>query len=72
MPEFWGKGYAYESASAVLAYGKNTIKLPRIVAIVNPANQGSIRVIEKLGLRFEKMMRLAKDKPEVKLFGIDF
>ncbi|MQR01614.1 GNAT family N-acetyltransferase [Glaciimonas soli] len=72
MPEFWGKGYAYESASAVLAYGKNTLKLPRIVAITNPANHASIKVVEKIGLKFEKMVRLAEDKPEINLYSIDF
>jgi RimJ/RimL family protein N-acetyltransferase len=68
LPKFWGKGYAYEAASAVLAYGKSAIGLKRIVAITSPANQSSIKLLEKLGLRFEEMVSMgANDK--VKLFA---
>ena len=49
-------------------YAKDTIGLKRIVAIVDPANQGSIRVLEKIGLRYEKMVRLSEDDIELKLF----
>ena len=69
LPRFWSKGYAVESAKAVKEYGKNTIGLKRIVAIVDPENEGSIRVLEKIGLQFEKMVRLSEDDIELKLFG---
>jgi ribosomal-protein-alanine N-acetyltransferase len=69
LPKFWSKGYAIESAQAVKEYAKNTIGLNRIVAIVDPENQGSIRVLEKIGLQFEKMIRLSADDIELKLFG---
>ena len=69
LPRFWSKGYAVESAQAVKEYAKNTIGLKRIVAIVDPENQGSIRVLEKIGLQFEKMVRLSEDDIDLKLFG---
>jgi RimJ/RimL family protein N-acetyltransferase len=69
LPRFWSKGYAVESAKAVKEYGKNTVGLKRIVAIVDPENEGSIRVLEKIGLQFEKMVRLSEDDIELKLFG---
>lgn len=72
LPAFWGKGYAVESARAVKAYAQETIGLKRLVAITDPANEGSIRVLEKIGLRFEKMVRLSEDDIELKLFAIDF
>jgi RimJ/RimL family protein N-acetyltransferase len=72
LPKFWSKGYAVESALAVKAYAKDVIGLKRIVAITDPANEGSIRVLEKIGLRFEKMVRLAEDDMELKLFAVDF
>src|SRR4051794_18702973 len=53
LPEFRGKGYAYEASSAVMAYAKSAFGLNRIVAITNPDNYSSIKVLEKLGLRFE-------------------
>ena len=58
--------------SAVKAYAKDVIGLKRLVAITDPANEGSIRVLEKIGLRFEKMVRLSEDDIELKLFAVDF
>jgi RimJ/RimL family protein N-acetyltransferase len=69
LPPYWSKGYAYEAASAVMADGLNRLGLKRIVAIVSPDNQGSIRVLEKLGLRFERMIRLPDDTEDIKLFS---
>ena len=69
LPKFWSKGYAVEAARAVKEYAKNAIGLNRIVAIVDPENEGSIRVLEKIGLQFEKMIRLSEDDIELKLFG---
>ena len=69
LPKFWSKGYAVESAQAVKEYAKNTIGLDRLVAIVDPENEGSIRVLEKIGLQFEKMVRLSEDDIDLKLFG---
>ncbi|MBD2460707.1 GNAT family N-acetyltransferase [Oscillatoria sp. FACHB-1407] len=54
-PDYWGKGLAIEAAQAVMAYGFEQLNLPRIVAIAQPENQRSIRVMEKLGMQFEKM-----------------
>ena len=69
LPQFRLQGYAFESASAVLAFGREVVGLNRIVAITNPDNAGSIRVLEKLGLKFERMIKLSEDAPEIKLFG---
>jgi RimJ/RimL family protein N-acetyltransferase len=69
LPKFWSKGYAVEAARAVKEYAKNAIGLNRIVAIVDPENEGSTRVLEKIGLQFEKMIRLSEDDIELKLFG---
>jgi [ribosomal protein S5]-alanine N-acetyltransferase len=63
------KGYAAESASAVLLHARQVLRLQRIVAITSPENWGSIAVLEKIGLRFERMIRLADQGPELKLFG---
>lgn len=52
LPEHWGKGYATEAATASLAFGFGTIGLDRIIALVLPENAASIRVIEKIGMRF--------------------
>jgi RimJ/RimL family protein N-acetyltransferase len=72
LPKFWAKGYAYEAAAAVLAYGKTALGLNRIVAITSPDNHASARLLEKLGLRFERTIRLSKDAEEVRLFVSEF
>jgi len=71
LPKFWSKGYAVEAARATKAYAKDVVGLNRLVAIVDPANEGSIRVLEKIGLRYEKMVRLSADDIELKLFGAE-
>jgi RimJ/RimL family protein N-acetyltransferase len=69
LSRHWFKGYAVESASAVMCYGKRQLKLPRIVAITSPDNAGSIAVLEKIGLRFLRSIRLTATSAELKLFG---
>lgn len=71
FPQFWGKGYAFEAASAVLAFGRSVLGLRRIVAVTTHDNHDSIRVLEKLGLRFERMVRLSEDDVEICLFAND-
>lgn len=71
LPKFWSKGFAFESARAVKDYAKNVVGLRRIVAITDPANAGSIRVVEKLGLRFERMIRLSEDDIELRLYAVE-
>jgi RimJ/RimL family protein N-acetyltransferase len=62
-----GRGYAVESAAAVLDHGTRALALPRIVAITSRDNWGSIRVLERIGLKFDRLVSWA-DKEEVKLF----
>jgi len=69
LPQYWSQGLAFEAASAVMNYGREALGLRRIVAITSLDNTASIRLLEKLGLRFERVIRLAADQPEVKLFG---
>lgn len=71
LPQFRSKGYAQESAAAVADYARNVLGLKRLVAITNPDNDKSKSVLEKIGLRFDKMIRLSEDAPEIKLFTAD-
>lgn len=71
LPRFWSKGYAFEAASAVIAYGRNVLGLTRIVAITSPDNEASIRLLSKLGMKFESIVRLSEDGPEIRLFASD-
>lgn len=71
LPEFSGKGYAVESAAGVVDYAR-TLGFNRIVAIVKPDNERSIRVLEKNGFEFELMIRLSEGADELKLFACEF
>lgn len=71
LERFWGKGYAYESASAVMDYARTSLELKRIAATTAPGNRGSIRVLEKLGLRFERTIRLQGKEEETCLYAVE-
>ncbi len=60
LSRHWSMGYAVESAPAVLDYGRRALRLQRIVAITAPDNLGSIAVLEKIGLKFERMISLER------------
>ncbi|MET3291558.1 N-acetyltransferase [Brevibacillus fluminis] len=70
LPAYRSKGYAYESAAAVLADGKETFGLQRIVAITSIDNHDSAALLQKLGMQDEGRIRLADDQEELRLFGI--
>lgn len=69
LPAFWSQGFAVESASAVIDHATAVLKLPRVLAITNPDNIGSINVLNKIGLRFHRMTKLSADGQELKLFS---
>lgn len=69
LPAFWSQGYAHESALAVKRHGLGTLGLTRILAITDPENARSIRLLERLGFAFEDMVRMAESEPELKLFA---
>jgi RimJ/RimL family protein N-acetyltransferase len=67
---FWGKGYATEAARALMQHGLTRLGLPRIVGVTAPHNERSAAVLEKLGLRFEKMIELSGyTHPATRLFS---
>src|SRR5262245_3625530 len=51
--EFWGQGFATEAAAASVRCGFEQAGLPRLVAMTDPANRVSRRVLQKLGMRFD-------------------
>jgi RimJ/RimL family protein N-acetyltransferase len=69
LPEFRAKGYAFEATKAVYDYGYEVLHLNKIIAIVNPNNKGSIKLLKKLGLNFEKMVRLPDEDKDIELFS---
>ncbi|MFD2273448.1 GNAT family N-acetyltransferase [Undibacterium arcticum] len=54
------------------AHGKSAFDLKRLVAITNPDNHGSIRLLENIGMKFEKMISLSEDKSEIRLYAYQY
>ena len=50
-PSVWGRGYATEAAGACLAEAFTKLGIDRVIAIVEPGNAASVRVLEKIGMR---------------------
>lgn len=71
LPAFRDKGYAREAAAASMEYGRRVLGMGRIVAITLPDNRSSIKLLEKLGMRFERMIRLPGDTEELCLYASD-
>jgi RimJ/RimL family protein N-acetyltransferase len=69
LPQFRGKGYALEAASAVMALGLKTLRLQRIVALTALHNHPSMKVLERLGLKFERMIQYPGRAEESRLFA---
>lgn len=68
LPEFCGHGYALESAQAVMMHAQNDLKLKRVVAITSADNHSSIRLLDKLGYQYDKMIGLPDSDDQVRLF----
>lgn len=54
LPEYWGLGIATEASRAILTYGFDSLKIRKIIAIALKENKASIRVMEKVGMEFDK------------------
>jgi len=68
LPAYWSKGYAVESAVAVMNHAREVLGLTRIVAITSLDNEASAKLLGKIGLRFERLIKLSEDEEEIKLF----
>lgn len=58
LARFSGRGYAREAAAATVAHAREALGLARVVAITGPANVGSRRVLEAIGMRLERTLQL--------------
>lgn len=71
MPAFRSQGYANESASIVIEYAKSSSGLKQLAAITDRDNAPSIKLLEKLGFQFDKMIDLFEGEPAVNLFMLE-
>lgn len=69
LPQFRGQGYAYEAASAVMAYGRDKLGLRRIVAILSTDNHRSSRLLRRLGFQPERQVTLPPSDEVLDLYA---
>jgi len=69
LPQYWRHGFAYEAACAVMEYGRSTLGIDKIVGLTSEENVASIKAMEKLGMSFEKMVKMSDDDPGTALYS---
>lgn len=69
LPDFWNKGFAFESSAAVLKDARDRLNLERILAITNQDNEPSIKLLQKLGLQIERVIKMSTDSTELFLLS---
>ena len=72
LPEFCGQGFGFEASAAVLEHARDTLGLSCVTAIVSAQNEASIGLLEKLGLHYDRQVRMPGDDHDVCLYRIDF
>ena len=68
LPSYWNQGYAFEAAAVVMKHARETLGVDQVLAITSPDNDASAKLLTKIGLRFDRVVKLSEDAAEVKLF----
>ena len=70
LSRYEGQGFAREAAKATLDYASATLGLPRVVAITTDDNDPSGRLLERIGMRYER--QIEQGEQTLRLYAIDF
>lgn len=70
LPQYAGKGYAFESAGAIIDHAASVLGMRRILAIASPDNSRSVTLLEKLGFSFKEMIRMPDHAADSGLFQL--
>lgn len=69
-PAYFGQGYTFEAAEAVVAYARDVLGIKRLLGITNPANTVSIKLLGKLGLTFIEHKALPPDNRPTNIYQL--
>lgn len=72
LPEYIGKGYGFEAATATVVFAKDTLNLQTLCAITVPYNQNSIKLLEKVGMKFNKRICFPNNPEELLMYRARF
>ena len=70
LHDYQGSGYALEAARATLQYARDVLGISRLVAITTAANGRSIDLLRRLGMGYEKNIKLSADADTLELYAI--
>ncbi|MFC6997231.1 GNAT family N-acetyltransferase [Rufibacter roseus] len=68
LQEYTGQGFAFEAAKATMVYAKSDLAIPTLSAITLPENQRSIKLLEKLGFRYQSPITFPGTTTELLLY----
>lgn len=71
LPQYENMGYAFESARGVINYAGNSLNIKSLAAITLPSNLPSIKLLEKLGMKFDKKINIPGDPEELLLYKME-
>ena len=69
LPAYWRQGIASEAASAIMEYGRSTLGVEKIVGLTSKDNLASIGLLEKFGMKFERIVKMSADDPGTALYS---
>ena len=71
LPDYTGMGYAYEVAKRTIQYAINELQKENILAITLPENSSSIKLLEKIGFKYDKNFITEDTREELSLYSIN-
>ena len=71
LPDYCGRGLGYEASAAVLDHARDALGLSSVTAIVSPQNRASIGLLQKLGMHYERPVRMPGEDHDVSLYRIE-
>ena len=72
LPQYCRKGYAYEGSKAIMNLGKSEFGLTSVCAFTSKGNIASQKLIERLGLKFERTILFGEEKEELLYYNLDY
>lgn len=70
LPEYHRQGYALEAARAVIAFSRDRLQLPQLLAIVQADNAASIGLLQHLGFVYDTVVISGVKKEELQLYRL--
>ncbi|MFT5777938.1 MAG: ribosomal-protein-alanine N-acetyltransferase [Crocinitomicaceae bacterium] len=71
FPEYWGKGVGTETSISILKYGFENLGIERVIAVAHQENKASIRIMEKVGMKFDKLAPYEPGSEDVVWYSLD-